>query len=444
MKKLNLLEGDIKSIYFKYLFPTAIGSLAISIYVLLDTIFIGQGVGADGLAALNINTPIFSAGFGMGLLIGVGGSTLMSMEKGKGNEKKAREIFTLSMILAVVVAIIFTVFGVIYERQLAYLLGATNENINLVMQYTHWLIRGSGLFVIAMTLQCFLRCDKAPRLVMISVAVASVTNVVLDYIFIFQMNTGIAGGAIATITAQVFAILVCLTHFLGLGNTLKLSFRKFNIKDILSIANIGFPSFCIELSIGVVVLLFNLRLQELGGIIYVSVYGIIANIAIVVIAIFNGVGQTIQPIVSVNIGAGKYKRIKEIKRISIITAIIIGIVLFILSQLIPTVLISLFTTPTKEIETIGTLGLRIYSISFIIAGINIVNGAYFQALGLAKEALIIGLGRGLIFVVISLYPLTYFFGINGVWLTIPVTEFLMLITTYIFLSKKEKLKFGSL
>ncbi|MDO4534565.1 MAG: MATE family efflux transporter, partial [Clostridium perfringens] len=379
MKRLNLLEGNIKTIYFKYLFPTAIGSLAISIYVLLDTIFIGQGVGADGLAALNINTPIFSAGFGLGLLIGVGGSTLMSMEKGKGNEKRAKEIFTLSMIMAIVVAVIFTVFGVIYEKQLAYLLGATNENIGLVMQYTHWLIRGCGLFVIAMTLQCFLRCDKAPRLVMTSVAVASITNVVLDYIFIFQMNSGIAGGAIATVIAQVFAILVCLTHFLGSSNTLKLSFKKFNIKDIFSIVNIGFPSFCIELSIGVVVLLFNLRLQELGGTIYVSVYGIIANIAIVVIALLNGVGQTLQPIVSVNIGAGKYGRIREIRKISIITAIIIGIVLFLLSQLIPNILISMFTTPTKEIETIGTLGLRIYSISFIIAGINIVNGAYFQA-----------------------------------------------------------------
>ena len=441
MEKLNLLEENIKVIYFKYLFPTAIGSLAISIYVLLDTIFIGQGVGANGLAALNINTPIFSAGFGIGLLIGIGGSTLMSMEKGKGNEKKANKIFTLSIIIAILVAIIFTAFGVIYERQIAYLLGATNENINLVMQYTYWLIRGSGLFIIAMTLQCFLRCDKAPRLVMISVAVASITNVVLDYVFIFKMNTGIAGGAIATITAQVFAILVCLIHFLNSRNTLKLSFGKFKIKDILNIVNIGFPSFCIELSIGVVVLLFNLKLQELGGTIYVSVYGIIANIAIVVIAILNGVGQTIQPIVSVNIGAGKYERIREIRKISILTAIIIGIILFLLSQSIPNILISMFTTPTKEIETIGTLGLRLYSISFIIAGINIVNGAYFQALGLAKEALIIGLGRGLIFVVISLYPLVYFFGINGVWLTIPVTEFLMLITTYVFLVRKEKLKF---
>lgn len=442
MKKLNLLEENIKTIYFKYLFPTAIGSLAISIYVLLDTIFIGQGVGAGGLAALNINTPIFSAGFGMGLLIGVGGSILMSMEK--GNEKRAREIFTLSMVIAIIVAIIFTLFGIIYERQLAYLLGATNENINLVMQYTHWLIRGSGLFVIAMTLQCFLRCDKAPRLVMISVAVASITNVVLDYIFIFQMNSGIAGGAIATVIAQVFAILVCLIHFLNSNNTLKIFFKKFNVKDFLDIVNIGFPSFCIELSIGVVILLFNLRLQELGGTIYVSIYGIIANIAIVVIAILNGVGQTIQPIVSVNIGAGKYRRIKEIRKISIITAIIIGIILFLISQIIPNGLISMFTAPTKQIETIGVLGLRIYSISFIVAGINIVNGAYFQALGLAKEALIIGLGRGLVFVIITLYPLTYFFGINGVWLTIPVTEILMLITTYIFLSKKEKCRFKNL
>lgn len=439
MKKINLLEEDVKRIYFKYLIPTAVASLALSIYVLLDTIFIGQGVGADGLAALNINIPIFSVGFGMGLLIGVGGSTLMSIEKGKGNEKRAKEVFTLSITLAVLVAVIFTFFSVAYARQLAYLLGATNENIDLVMQYTYWLVRGCGLFVIATTLQCFLRCDKAPRLAMVSVAVASITNVVLDYVFIFQMHSGIAGGAIATIIAQIFAILISVIHFFSSHNTLKLLFKKFSIKDVLEIVHVGIPSFCIELSIGVVVLLFNLKLQELGGTIYVSVYGIIANIAIVVIAVLNGVGQTIQPIVSVNIGGKKFKRIKELKRISILTAIIVGIALFIISQLIPNILISMFTTPTKEIEVIGSLGLRLYSISFIIAGINIVNGAYFQALGLSREALIIGLGRGVIFVAISLYPLSYFFGINGVWLTIPVTEALMLITTYLFLRKKEKI-----
>lgn len=438
MKEVNLLEEDIKKVYFKYLFPTAIASLALSIYVLLDTIFIGQGIGADGLAALNINIPIFSIGFGMGLLIGVGGSTLMSIEKGKGNEKRAKEIFTLSITLAILVAIIFTLFLTIYEKPLVYALGATDENINLVSEYTYWLVRGSGFFVIATTLQCFLRCDKAPKLAMISVATASITNVVLDYIFIFKMNSGIAGGAIATIIAQVAAILVAIIHFFNKNNTLKLSFKKFSITEIIDVFRIGFPSFCIELSVGVVVLLFNLKLQQLGGTIYVSVYGIIANIAIVVIAVLNGVGQTIQPIVSVNVGAKKYERIKSVKRIAVISALILGIILFLISQFIPGILISIFTTPTDEIQSIGNLGLRLYSISFIIAGINIINGAYFQALGFAKEALIIGLGRGLIFVVICLYPLSYFFGINGVWLTIPATELLMCITTYTLLKKREK------
>ncbi|MGG7177777.1 MATE family efflux transporter [Clostridium paraputrificum] len=441
MKSIDLLKDDIKKLYLHYLFPTLGASLVTSVYVLFDTIFVGQGLGGDGLAALNINIPIFSFVFGIGLLIGVGGSTLMSMAKGEGNNKKGNAIFSLSMVLAVTLAIIFTVIGVVFEEKIAYLLGATSENIDMVREYTYWIVRGSGFFLIGNSLQGFLRCDKAPKLAMIAVGVGAVTNIILDYLFIFPLNMGMAGAALATVTAQVLSVIVLLTHFISKKNNLKFAWMKIRFKNILNIVKCGLPSFCIELSVGIVILLFNLKLQDISGLVAVSVYGVISNIAIVVSALFNGIGQTIQPIVSYNVGANNYDRAKIARKIGIITALIIGIGAWIISITAPSLLINIFTKATDDMISIGSEGLRIYSFTFIIAGVNMVNGAYYQAMGLAKESLTIGLGRGLIFIIILLYPLSSILGVRGIWLTVPMTELLTLVIIYLIIKPRiERIK----
>ena len=196
---MNLLQDSVYKLYFKYFFPTMCAALSTSIYVLFDTIFIGQGVGSTGLTALNIVLPIYSIYFGTGLLIGIGGSTLMSIEKGRKREDKAQKIFTLSFILGLFLSLIYTVIGFVFLDEIAIILGATKEVLALVKEYMIVVVGGTIPFVMGSILAPFIRADKAPKRAMFAVIFSGFLNIILDYIFVFPLNMGMKGAAIATV-----------------------------------------------------------------------------------------------------------------------------------------------------------------------------------------------------------------------------------------------------
>lgn len=428
---MNLLKDNVVKLYFKYFFPTMCAALSTSIYILFDTIFIGQGVGSKGLTALNISLPIYSIYFGTGLLIGIGGSTLMSIEKGRGHEDKANKIFTLSFILGLMLAIIYCIIGFVFLEKIALILGATKEIMPFVKEYMKVVIVGTIPFVMGSVMAAFIRADKAPKKAMFAVIFSGFLNIVLDYIFVFPLNMGMRGAAIATVFSYTISCLILLTHLLSKNNTLKFKKGFYEISNIIRIIKCGLPSLFIEVSSGFVIFIFNIQILKIIGDDGVTAYSIISNTALIVVALFNGISQTIQPLISINMGANLKERAIKLRNLGLCTALVIGFSSFILCITFPEQIVRIFVKPSNEVLAIAINSIRIYSTAFIIMGINMIIGAYFQSIELAKESFIIAFCRGLLFVSICVFILPIFLGINGVWLSVPIGELLILIVVFI-------------
>ena len=434
---MNLLKDNVYKLYFKYFFPTMCAALSTSIYILFDTIFIGQGVGSLGLTALNIALPIYSIYFGTGLLIGIGGSTLMSIEKGREREDKAQKIFTLSFVFGLILAIIYTIVGFVFLEEIAVILGATKEVLPLVKEYMIVVVFGTIPFVMGSILASFIRADKAPKEAMFAVIFSGVLNIILDYIFVFPLKMGMKGAAIATVFSYTISFLILLTHLLSKNNTLKFKSGFYKLTNVIRIIKCGLPSLFIEVSLGFVIFIFNIQILKIIGDDGVTAYSIISNTGIIAVALFNGISQTIQPLVSINVGANLKDRALIFRKLGLVTALIIGVAFFILCILFPEQIVRVFVKPSKDVLSIAINSIRIYSTAFIIMGVNMVTGAYFQSIELAKESFIIAFSRGLLFVSICVFILPIFFGINGVWISVPIGEVLTLIVVFILVKKNS-------
>ncbi|MCD2500293.1 MATE family efflux transporter [Clostridium sp. NSJ-145] len=438
---MDLVKDDVKKLFLKYFFPTVGAALVTSIYILFDTIFIGQGVGGDGLAALNIVLPIYSLVFGVGYLIGVGGSTVLGIERGRGHNDKAIDIFSLSVYISIASAALFLVVGKFFMDDIALMLGATDITISLIEEYMKIVALGFVPFTIGSTLQGFVRIDKNPKLAMIATITGGLINIILDYIFVFPLNMGMYGAGLATVLSYTISMGILLTHFLSKKNTLRLNYRCFRYKYLSRIISNGIPSFFIEMSTGVIIYLFNFQLLKFIGETGVTAYSIISNTAIIFISISNGICQTIQPIVSVNIGAKKYKRAMKFRKIAFYVAIIFGLTATILGFLFPEELIKVFVTPTEEIKQIAVVAIRMYFTAFIIMGANMVLAGYFQAIEMPKVAIIISSLRGLIVVGILIFVLPCFLGVSGIWLSVPITELITFIVAIYISNRTFKEKY---
>ena len=432
---MNLLKDNVVKLYFKYFFPTMCAALSTSVYILFDTIFIGQGVGSKGLTALNISLPIYSIYFGTGLLIGIGGSTLMSIEKGRGRLDKANKIFTLSFILGLILATIYCIIGFVFLEEIALVLGATKEIMPFVKEYMVVVVIGTIPFVMGSVMAPFIRADKAPKKAMFAVIFSGFLNIILDYIFVFPLDMGMRGAAIATVFSYTISCLILLTHLLSKNNTLRFKKDFYKLSYITRIFKCGLPSLFIEVSLGFVIFIFNIQILKIIGDDGVTAYSIISNTGIIAVALFNGISQTIQPLISINMGANLKERATRLRNLGLFTALVIGVAFFILCIIFPEQIVRIFVNPNNEVLAIAINSIRIYSIAFIVMGINMVSGAYFQSIELAKESFIIAFCRGLLFVSICVFILPIFLGINGVWLSVPIGELLTLFVTIVFVKK---------
>ena len=221
MNTQDFVTKPVRGIFFRYLIPSICGTMVTSIYVLADTIMIGKGLGATAMAALNIALPIYNIFFGIGLLFGVGGSVLMSVCRGRGDKKQAVAFFTLYFILNIVIWLLSQVVCVIWMEEIAWSLGATKETFPYVMDYMRCIIWGMGAYYLSSYLQTFVRNDGAPKLAMNAVIAGGVTNIVLDYLFVFPMQLGMAGAALATVLGSTLTVVILVLHFFSPKNQLR-------------------------------------------------------------------------------------------------------------------------------------------------------------------------------------------------------------------------------
>ncbi|MGL6107268.1 MATE family efflux transporter [Romboutsia sp.] len=436
-KKNLLLKGNINSIFYKYLFNSVLGMLAVSFCILVDTMFIGRGIGSEGLAALNICIPIFNVFNGIGLLFGMGGATALSISIGKGEIEESKKIFSQTILIAIIVGITISVLGVIFTENIGYILGADEKTIYLVKEYLSGVLFLSFSYVLSHTLSSFVRNDHNPKLAMLATSTGGILNIILDYLFIFEFGMGMKGAALATSISSVINILILSTHFLGKKCTLKFVKFKLNSSRLFRTLGNGAPSFIIEVSSGIVIFIFNLALLEMIGDIGVSAYSIIANVALVVAAIFTGISQAIQPIISINFGANQHDRVEKVRKMALTVAFIIGTIFYLIGLIFPTIIVKIFTTETGQILDITVNAIKYYFIAFTVMGLNIVMGSYYQSREYIVASNIISLGRGLIFLMIGVFILPRIFGVNGIWLSSVFAEVVTFLSTQLYIRFKE-------
>ncbi len=426
--------------FIKYSALNVLGMMGLSCYILADTFFIARGLGTNGLASLNIAIPAYSFIHGLGLMVGMGGATRYAILKQSKDHEKINDVFSQSLVFVLILSLPFFLTGAVFSSQAAALLGASGIIHETTSSYIKIILIFAPMFMVDNVLLCFVRNDGNPKLSMASMIIGSFSNIILDYIFIFPLNMGMTGAALATAISPFVGIFILSFHFIKKKNNFGFINSKIKIKTIKDISALGAGTLIAQLSSGIVIILFNnviLRLSDNTG---VAAYGIIANIAFVVNAMFTGVGDGIQPIISSSYGGSDERGITKTYHYAIVTSLVLAIIIYISSFVFAQPIVTLFNKEqSKRLMEIAIKGIRIYFTSFLFVGYNIITAIYFSSTDNPKPAFIISLLRGFVLIVPITILMASFFGMNGVWLSISITEFItMIISICLYVKTKKK------
>lgn len=431
MKKRN----NIFRIFAKYVSLNILSMIGLSCYILADTYFISSGVGSAGIAALNLVLPIYCLFNGLSLMLGMGAAIRFSILSGQGKEREASQYFTYAILLGLCMGGAFTLAGFCFSGPISALLGADGDTLAYASEYLKTLLSFCCAFFTNQILVCFVRNDKAPNLAMAAMLAGSFGNIILDYIFIFPLNMGMFGAALATGCAPIMGIGICLIHCIKKKNHFHFVKVRFSLKMAGRIASLGMASFINEISSGITMLIFNFTILEFAGSLGVAAYGIIANLALVVIAVFTGVAQGIQPVVSTSFGEHRVKDVKRLLVWAIGLAAVLGVCFYLSGRLFAEPITAIFNKEGNPIlfET-AVDGIHLYFSGFIAAGINIVCAAFFAAISKPFPSFLISILRGIAFVIPAVFLLSWKWQMTGVWLAVPCAELLTVCFSIGFLS----------
>ncbi len=421
---MNVLKGNIEKIYFKYLAASFGGAILQSVYGLVDMAVVGQYHGPSGSATMAIIASIMNVIYSFGLMTGIGASILFSIEKSsnRNNNNTANSYFTVGLILTLFISFILWMSIVFFDTEILLLLGADETMLPLAKDYLIPFKFGTPVFLCMQFMAAFLRNDNNPTLTTKAIVVGGVFNIVGDILFVFTFDMGILGAGLATVLGASLSLLIMLTHLLSTKNTLRLV-RPINIfNQTKNIVTLGFSTFFVDLSMGILTMLFNIQIMKYLGGNALAVYGIIVNISTFVQCCAYGVGQASQPILSVNFGANKWHRIKKLLRYNIMTTSLISLVWLVVTMLFPNVFVHAFMTPSAEILEIAPAIMKVYCISFAFLPFNIYSTYYFQSIMKARIAFVISVSRGLIISGVLIMVLPMLFEPSSIWLAMPISE----------------------
>lgn len=434
MDTIKDAEHSFGALFLQYVSLSVISMVGVSLCILADTFFIANGVGPKGLAALNVVVPLFNTMNGLGLMFGMGGATLYAIAHGRKDYQKGNRIFTFTMALGLISGVVLTLIFLLFADPILKVLGAGESIFSLSKDYYVLLIGCSSFFILTNTLTCFVRNDHNPNLAMNAMLLGSFLNIVLDYFFIFPLGMGMKGAALGTVLSPVFGMLLLAAHWKYKKRKLNFVPFKGSLQDIKEILSLGFPSFITEFSSGVVIFLFNKIILDLAGNDGVAAYSIIANIALVGIAVFTGIGQGIQPLASLSFSKKDKKNIFRVLLWGLGLSFTTGVVLYGISSFFSDPIIALFNNENSPaLAEITKTGFLSYFVSFLFMGLNITAIAFFSAVARPRQSLILSLLRGLILITPILFILAHFFGMTGVWISMPLTEGIMFLITVYFL-----------
>lgn len=435
---MDLLNSDIKKTYLKYLITSFGSAIITSIYGLVDMAMIGQYYGPIGSSAMAVVAPVWNLIYSLGLLVGIGGSIVYSHIKGSAHDtKKENSAFTLSIIYGLVLAAIALTLMWTIEEPLLYLFGATEELLPIAKEYLKTVKFCVPVFIFTQILSSFLRNDSDPLLATISVIIGGVFNIFGDWFLIFFLDLGAVGAGAATSAGAIVSVLIMLTHFLKKSNNLKLTKPVDVLPNLKLITSSGFASFFVDISMGILTLVFNQQIGKYLDYNNLAVYGIAINISTFVQCCAYGIGQATQPILSQNYAAKKYDRIKKLFKYNIVTVFVLSVIWTTLAMSIPNAFVYIFMKPTAEVLKISPSIIRIYSLAFLFIPLNVYSTYFFQSVLKPKTSFVVSIARGLVVSCILLYILPLI-APNAIWFSIPLAELTVSIYVVIMFIKTFK------
>ncbi|MBC1807201.1 multidrug efflux MATE transporter FepA [Listeria sp. FSL L7-0993] len=437
-KNIEILETDsVKKIYFRYLVPSLVGMLLMSLNIVIDGIFVGHKLGGVALAGINIAVPVFTIFTAISIWIGIGAATQFSFAIGEKNVAKAQTIFTNAILAVVSLTIIIGIIAFIFKEPLAYFLGANDDTIGYVLEYMNILLIFGFALTLENILSIFVRNDGDPNLSMIALIVTAFSNVILNYLFLFVFEWGVTGSALATMLAIIIGVVILITHFFKKSSRLKFVKVDWNKAFFKKTLSIGLPSFLAEVGVSVFTLGYNISIAAIAGTAGVAAFSVLNYTHSVILMLFLGMGSAIQPLISYYRGAKARQKELETLKIAIIVAFSTGVGFLLVGFFGSNLLVSMFGNFSSEIRELASNGIKLFYSAYLFMGFNFVMMTYFQTSDKVKMATWITISREIIFMVIFLLVLPPIIGIPGVWLAIPISEMIVAASIVFYMKKKH-------
>lgn len=432
----------IRKLLIRYAVPAIIAMTAASLYNMVDSIFIGQGVGPMAITGLALTFPLMNLAAAFGSLVGVGASTLISVKLGQKDYTTAQCVLGNVVVLNVILGLAFTLVVYPLLTPILYFFGGSEATISYATDYMEIILFGNIITHLYFGLNAVLRSSGNPQQAMYATIFTVVVNALLDPLFIYGFHWGIRGAAIATIVAQLLSLLWQL-HFFNNPNRL-LHFHRgiFKLKRRIVVDSlaIGLSPFLMNTAACFIVILINQGVKRYGGDLAIGAYGIVNRLAFIVVMIVMGFNQGMQPIAGYNYGARLYPRVDHVLKLTIFCATCVTTFGFLVGELFPEAVVSIFTSDTELIAR-SARGLRITVIFFPIIGFQMVTSNFFQSIGMASKAIILSLSRQLLILLPCLLILPLFFQEEGVWYSMPVSDLLAsLIALFMLLRQFKQFK----
>lgn len=427
---LDLGILPVNKLLGQYAVPAIIAMTASSLYNMVDSIFIGHGVGAMAISGLALTFPFMNLSAAFGAMVGVGASTLISVKLGQKDYRSAQQIFGNVVTLTLILGALFSVVSLIFLDPILYFFGASSETLPYAREYMQIILAGNIITHSYLTLNSVLRSIGYPRLSMNATILAVVVNTILNPLFIYGLDWGIRGSAIATVLAQTLSLLWQMKVFNNPKELVhfKRGIYKLKSRIVKETLGIGMSPFLMNSCACLIVILINRGLGQYGGDLAIGAYGIVNRVVFLFIMIVIGLNQGMQPIAGYNYGARKYDRVLKVLRVTMLWATCVTTAGFLVGELMPEWCARAFTTD-RELIDIAAKGMRIIVMFYPFIGMQMVTTNFFQSIGQAGKSIFLSLTRQLLFLIPLLLILPQFMGVKGVWLAMPSADAISCIVT---------------
>lgn len=439
-ERKEILNKNLRPLLFKFSYPPIIALVFGALYNMVDTIFVGQKVGALGIAGLTIVLPIMIIMWAIGFMVGAGSGSIISRSLGAGNRKYAVKAGANAILLNIILSMTAMTLCYVWLEKMLRLFGASSDVLPYAKDYASIVLIGFLLYSFDAFARVVIRAEGKPRASMYPTVLGAVLNIILDYVFVFVLNQGVRGAAIATIISQFAAVIAILLYFRFGKSIFRLRFSDFKIdfKIMWDILRIGTPSFLMATIDSFIILLFNRAIVKYGSDEYIAIVGMGLRLIDLTLMPVIGLTQGFSTIVGFNYGAKSYVRVKKILAETTLWNTVFSVIVFLVLMIFPRQLLGVFSSDLHFIE-LGVTPLRILVIFFPFLGLQFVGGSFFQAIGKALPATIITISRQVVFLIPAILVFPLFWGLKGIWMSWPFSDFMDIIVCAVFLIYELKI-----